>query len=228
VLDRIVRRLLQVMTAPVATSLGQQALRGLLLLVVVGALMLLPIGLDATWIAAIVVIFLVLVVCGTGGFVAVVARIARRAADGREIAVLGVRVDAPELALRPARAAEAIGLVVRKLGVALPALVFFSFWALVYATLWLIDPGVCTPDPAVTCTHAFRGAGTDPTFGDFLYLSVNETFANPPPDFLPASQLARTAATLQVLSGILGVTVFAGAFFGVRGSEPVPVPEQQP
>lgn len=223
-LDRLVRGLLAVMTAPVTSSPGRQALRGLFLLAVVALFMLLPIGLNAGWMTGIVVAVLLLVVCGTGSFVALVARVASRATAGRDVSLFGGRitVDAPELAVRPARAAEAVGLVVRRTGVALPALVFFFGWALVYATIWLADPGTCVADPAVACGSAFRGAGTDPTFGDFLYLSVNETFANPPPDLFPTSQLARTAATLQVLSGILGVTVFAGAFFGVRPAKPQP------
>lgn len=223
-LDRLVRGLLRIMTAPATSSPGRQALRGLFLLAVVGVFMLLPIGLNARWMAAIVVLVLVLVVCGTGGFALLVARIASRATAGRQISLLGGRVvvDPPDLAVRPARAAEAVGLLVRRMGVALPALVFFFGWALVYASIWLLDPAVCSPDAAVPCHGAFRGAGVDPSFGDFLYLSVNETFANPPPDLFPSSQVARTATTLQVLSGILGVTVFAGAFFGVRPAKAAP------
>jgi hypothetical protein len=221
-LDRLVRRLLAAMLTPTPTSPRARALRAALLLGVLAAAMLAPIGLNAGWMTAVVVAFLVLVLLGAGGFAALVARVASRATAGREISLLGgrIRVDAPALAARPVKAAEGIGLVVRQTGVALPALVFFFGWALLYATLWLLDPGTCSPDPAVGCAHAFRGAGADPTFGQFVYLAINEAFANPPPDFLPASQLARTAATIEVLTGVLGVTVFAGAFFGVRDAAP--------
>ena len=217
-LERLVRRLLDAMTAPAPTAPATRALRALLMLGVVAGFMLAPIGLNAGVMGVVVGAIFVLGLCAIGGFTALVTRVASRAAAGRQIVLLGgrVRVDAPALATRPAQAAEAVGLVIRRAGIALPALLFFFGWALFYSCLWLIDPGTCSPDPAVACSHAFRGAGTNPTFGDFLYLSVNEAFANPPPDFLPASRLARTAATMEVLSGVLGVTVFAGAFFGVR------------
>lgn len=220
-LDRLVRRLLAAMLAPATASPGARALRALVLLGVLAVAMLLPIGLNAGWMTAVVLLFLVLVLVGAGGFAALVARVADRAAAGRRISLLGgrVQVDPPTLATHPVRAAEAVGLLIRRVGLALPALVFFFGWALLYAALWLMDPGTCSPDPAIACSNAFRGAGTDPTFGQFVYLSVNEAFANPPPDFLPASQLARTAATIEVLSGVLGVTVFAGAFFGVRDAQ---------
>lgn len=222
-LDRLVRRLLAAVLTPTPTSPGARALRAGLLLGVLAAAMLLPVGLNAGWMTGVVAVLLVLVLVGAGGFAAIVARVASRATSGRPISLLGgrVTVDAPALAARPVKAAEAIGLIVRQTGVALPALVFFG-WALLYAALWLLDPGTCSPDPAIGCDHAFRGAGTDPSFGQFVYLAVNEAFANPPPDFLPASQLARTAATIEVLSGVLGVTVFAGAFFGVRETAPAP------
>lgn len=221
VLDRLVRRLLAAMLTPTPTSPGARALRAAILLGVLAVAMLLPVGLNAGWMTAVVVAFLVLVVVGAGGFAALVARLASRVTEGRQISLLGgrIEIDAPALAAHPVKAAEAVGLVIRQTGVALPALIFFFGWALLYAALWLLDPGSCSPDPAIPCSHAFRGAGSDPTFGQFVYLAVNEAFANPPPDFLPASQLARTAATIEVLSGVLGVTVFAGAFFGVRDAE---------
>jgi len=95
---------------------------------------------------------------------ALIARVANHAAAGRQIRLLGGRiaVDAPDLAVRPARAIEAVGLVVRRAGIALPALVFFFGWALLYSVLWLLDPGVCTADAAATCTHAAgRGGRSD-------------------------------------------------------------------
>jgi len=223
-LDHLVRRLLAAVLTPTPASPGARALRAGLLLGVLAVAMLLPVHLNAGWMTAVVAILLLLVLVGAGGFAALVGRVASRATAGRPISLFGGRVlvDAPTLAARPVRAAEAVGLIVRQTGVALPALVFFFGWALLYAALWLLDPGTCSPDPAIGCAHAFRGAGEDPTFGQFVYLAVNEAFANPPPDFLPASQLARTAATVEVLSGVLGVTVFAGAFFGVRETTPAP------
>jgi hypothetical protein len=215
-LERLVHRLLAAMTEPDPTSPVTRGLRALILLGVIAAFMLAPVGLNARVMTVVIGVIFLLALCAVGGFTAIVARVANRATAGRQITLLGITVDAPELAVRPARAAEAVGLVIRRTGLALPALMFFFGWALLYSVLWLLDQGACSPDTAIACTHAFRGAGHDPTFGDFLYLSVNEAFANPPPDFFPASRLARTATTMEVLTGVLGVTVFAGAFFGVR------------
>jgi hypothetical protein len=40
-------------------------------------------------------------------------------------------------------------------------------------------------------------------------------FANPAPDFIAHSRLAHTAATIEVLTGIGLVTLYAGSFFGI-------------
>ena len=94
-------------------------------------------------------------------------------------------------------------------------MLFFCGWALVYMLVWAHSPGACSLDLSRPCHGAFQGAGHDPTFGDFLYFSTNMAFANPAPDFVAHSRLAHTAATIEVLSGIGLVTLYAGAFFGI-------------
>jgi hypothetical protein len=101
----------------------------------------------------------------------------------------------------------------------MPALVFFCVWAVVYMLIWAHSPTACPADPAHPCDGAFLGAGAHPTFGDFLYYSVNMAFANPAPDLIAHTRVAHTAATIEVLSGIGLVTLYAGAFFGLAAAQ---------
>src|SRR5205807_1992096 len=80
---------------------------------------------------------------------------------------------------------------------------------------WAHSPEACSLDLTRPCHGAFQGTGTHPTFGDFLYMAVNLAFANPPPDLLAHSRLAHMAVTLEVISGVALVTLYAGAFFGL-------------
>jgi hypothetical protein len=95
----------------------------------------------------------------------------------------------------------------------------FVFWTLLYITVWAWDPGICPADPAVACSAAFSGIGAAPIFGDFLYFSVNMSFANPVPDILANSRLAHTLVTIEVISGISLATFYAGTFFGLGGQK---------
>ena len=113
--------------------------------------------------------------------------------------------------------------LLRRTGLALPALLFFCLWAVVYLLIWAHAPAACPADPGLRCAGAFLGAGEHPTFGDFLYYSVNMAFANPAPDFIANTRVGHTAATIEVLSGVGLVTLYAGAFFGLgagRGTAP--------
>src|SRR5439155_21008082 len=82
------------------------------------------------------------------------------------------QVEVPSLG-REVRAFEGVLAVLRRAGLALPALLFFCIWAVVYLLIWSHDPAACPADPAHPCAGAFLGAGDHPTFGDFLYYSVN-------------------------------------------------------
>ena len=130
--------------------------------------------------------------------------------------LLGGRVTIPRPTLdRELHLFEASMNVLRQIGLALPALVFFCVWALLYALIWAYSPAACSLDLTRACHGAFQGAGSHPTYGDFLYLAVNLAFANPPPDLIAHSRLAHMAATLEVISGVVLVTLYAGAFFGL-------------
>jgi hypothetical protein len=179
-----------------------------------------PIHLSRGWTAtAGTVFFLVIALAGlsaVAGFRALVEKMRRtdrlRLFGGR-ITVALPRMD------RELRTFEAWMSVVRELGLALPALVFFCLWAFVYALLWAYSPDACSLDLTQPCSGAFQGAGAHPTFGDFLYLAVNLAFANPPPDLLAHSRVAHMAVTLEVISGVALVALYAGSFFGL-GREP--------
>jgi hypothetical protein len=133
-----------------------------------------------------------------------------------------VQVTVPTLG-RQVRALEGVAAILRRTGLALPALLFFCGWALVYMLIWAHSPDACTLDLSKPCSGAFQGAGHHPTFGDFLYFATNMAFANPAPDFVAHSRLAHTAATIEVLTGIGLVTLYAGSFFGIgRGADIVP------
>lgn len=102
----------------------------------------------------------------------------------------------------------------RRVGVAIPALLFFTGWALVYATVWAWSPADCPVDPDQSCTGAFGGISDRPIFGTFLYLATNMAFANPVPDLLARSTLTHALTTVEVISGIGLATVYAVGFFG--------------
>jgi hypothetical protein len=123
------------------------------------------------------------------------------------------------------RAFEGVMALMRRTGLALPALLFFCLWAVVYLFIWAHDPAACPADPGHPCAGAFLGAGKHPTFGDFLYYSVNMAFANPAPDLIAHTRVGHTAATIEVLSGVGLVTLYAGAFFGL-GAVASPAPKR--
>jgi hypothetical protein len=184
-----------------------------------GALLVLglaPIHLRRGWTATAGTIFLLVlalaVLSAFAGFRALVARMRRT----DHLKLLGGRVSVPLPSIdRELRTFEAWMSVVRELGLALPALVFFCLWAFVYALLWAYSPEACSLDLTRPCHGAFQGAGAHPTFGDFLYMAVNLAFANPPPDLLAHSRVAHMAVTLEVISGVALVALYAGSFFGL-------------
>lgn len=198
--------------------------RALLLMASLLALGLAPIHLSRGWTAVVGTIVLAVlalaVVSAAAGFRALVGRMRRT----NQLRLLGGRISVPLPSLdTELRTFEAWIGAVRGIGLALPALVFFCVWALIYALLWAYSPEACSLDLTRACHGAFQGAGTHPTFGDFLYIAVNLAFANPPPDLLAHSRPAHMAVTLEVISGVALVTLYAGAFFGLgreRGAGP--------
>lgn len=201
-----------------ARSLGRFALMAVVLTVLI-LLPLRPSPQTAEWVS------IVLIALGAAvaiGALTLLRRLLARliALDGDTISLLAGRVViAVPLVGDNVRVFEGSLRLVRRAGVALPALVFFVFWALVYMLIWSQQPGACPADPAVGCSGAFWGAVGDPSFGDFVYMSVNMAFANPVPDLIAHAQAAKAAATLEVLSGIGLATLYASSFFGLRGEQ---------
>jgi hypothetical protein len=110
------------------------------------------------------------------------------------------------------RDVRTLGALLRALGVALPALVFFLAWALLFAIIWAAEPSACAV-ATTSCNGAFVGLGDRPLLGDFVYYAVNLAFANPPPDVVAESRTARAAATVEIVAA----AGFLGAFLAGRG-----------
>jgi hypothetical protein len=209
---------------PLPRRFGLHLRRFVALVVVLAVLCLLPLYLSphAARVVAAVLIGLVVVVAivAATGF----RRLLDRFVSGDDIVLRGGRVRVPVPMLgRQVRAVEGLAAILRRAGIALPALLFFCGWALVYMLIWAHSPEACSLDLSKPCTGAFQGAGHNPAFGDFLYFATNMAFANPAPDFVAHSRLAHTAATIEVLTGIGLVTLYAGSFFGIgRRADVVP------
>ena len=205
-----------VASPPLTRRFGFHARRFVLLLGALSVLMLLPLHLSphaARVVAAVLVgVVLVVAVMAATGF----RRLLDHFERGDDIVLRGRRttIAVPTLGRR-VRAVEGLAAILRRTGLALPALLFFCGWALVYMLIWAHSPESCPADPSLRCTGAFQGLSHDPTFGDFLYFAVNMAFANPVPDIIGRSRLAHTAATIEVLAGIGLVTLYAGSFFGI-------------
>ena len=211
------RLLHRLIATPARRSEGFGPRRIALALVLVGGLCLAPISLDpgaAGWVAAAVLTVGALAAFGAGR---AAGALIRAMSAGRALTVRGRTLQVPELTHELA-AWDACSTVLRRVGLALPAVLFFCGWALVYTVIWATAPDACSLDLTHACAGAFQGAGAHPTFGDFMYFSVNMAFANPAPDLIAHSRLAHTAETVEMLSGVLLVTVYAGAFFGLGAS----------
>ena len=201
---------------PVPRRFDAHLRRFVLLVVVLAALCLAPLYLSphAARIAAAVLVGVVLLTA----LIAATAfrRLLDRFVRGDTLVMFSGRVQltVPTLG-RQVRAVEGMAAILRRTGLALPALLFFCGWALIYTLIWAHSPEACSLDLSKPCSGAFQGAGHNPTFGDFLYFATNMAFANPAPDFIAHSRLAHTATTIEVLTGIGLVTLYAGSFFGI-------------
>lgn len=180
------------------------------LLAVLGVLLLIPWPLTPPGAGRLAATGLILIALLALGATRHLSRYAKRIAPARSLAV------ASERHYQAARR------LVRRTGIAPVGLVlfvlFFITWALIYAAVWSAQPIPCKADAAKACAGAFYGTHPRMEFSDFLYLSANLAAASPPPDLFPASRLARAAATLEVVSGIALITLFAGALLGLRAA----------
>lgn len=138
-----------------------------------------------------------------------VLRVRTRAVD--DLQVLGRSMPASTLT----RDVRSVAAVLRALGIAVPALLFFTAWALLYAVIWAAEPSACAVATA-RCNGAFVGLGTHPILGDFVYYAVNIGFANPPPDVVAQSRAARAAGTVEIVAAAGFLAAYVGAFTGGR------------
>lgn len=87
--------------------------------------------------------------------------------------------------------------------VAAPWLIFtyFVLWTSLFLLIWAAGPEPCGVGSSA-CAGALQGFGTSSNIGDFVFLVLNASAANMPPDLTPRSGLAHLifagrAATLQ-------------------------------
>jgi hypothetical protein len=136
-------------------------------------------------------------------------RVRTRAVD--DLQVLGRSMPASAVT----RDVRSVAALLRALGIAVPALLFFIAWALLYAVIWAAEPSACAVATS-RCNGAFVGLGTHPILGDFVYYAVNIGFANPPPDLVAESRTARAAGTVEVVAAAGFLAAYVGAFMGGR------------
>ena len=222
ILARVLSRIVAAITEPPDGRKPIAALqRVLALLVLITLLCLLPLRLSPHSARVVTALVLALVAVSLLTTATAFWRLLVRFVEGGRVRVGGYQVDVPNLG-RQVRAFEGIMALMRRTGLALPAVLFFCLWAVAYLFIWAHDPAACPADPGRACAGAFLGAGAHPTFGDFLYYSVNMAFANPAPDLIAHTRVAHTAATIEVLSGVGLVTLYAGAFFGLGAAQATP------
>jgi hypothetical protein len=230
---RMLSRIVSAITEPPDARRPRAGLtRVLILLVLISTLCLLPLRLSPHSARVVTAVVLALVALSVLTTAAVFQRLLARFIAGDRLRLGRYDVEVPSLG-REVRLFEGVMALMRRAGLALPALLFFCLWAVVYLFIWSHDPAACPADPAHPCAGAFLGAGSRPTFGDFLYYSANMAFANPAPDLIAHTRAGHTAATVEVLSGVGLVTLYAGAFFGLgavqttgpqRETEPTVIP----
>jgi hypothetical protein len=215
IIARMLSRVVSAITErPDARAPRAQLRRVLALLLLISALCLLPLRLSPHAARVVTAVVLGCAAVSLLSTAAVFRRLLEHFVEGGHLRLGRHHVVIPSLG-REVRAFEGLTALMRRAGLALPALVFFCVWTFIYMLIWAHSPAACPADPARACAGAFLGAGAHPTFGDFLYYSVNMAFANPAPDLVAHTRAGHTAATLEVLSGVGLVTLYAGAFFGL-------------
>jgi hypothetical protein len=173
------------------------ALRLLAVCLVIWAIEMLPLHLSPTGAGRLVLAGLLITV---GGGVAFAAG-TRRLLTGLEVPFLSAGV---------ARA-EAILLLLRRIGLLLVGLAFVLFWTFVYVGVWWWDP-----------VNAFTGLGHRPRFADFFYTAVSTAFISPPGDILAHTRGARAATMTEMLTGAALLTAYLSSFadWGSEAPEP--------
>lgn len=106
---------------------------------------------------------------------------------------------------RTVAGAEALLVLVRRIGLLVLALGFFLFWTLVYLGVWWWHPAT-----------AFTGLGPHPYFSDFFYYAVSTAFISPPGDILAHTRGARTATMIEIVTGAALLSVYLASFVDLR------------
>jgi len=131
---------------------GNRVVRFGLLLLALAALLLAPIHLTQTSALVVGIVGLAaLALLAVTGVRRLLFALPTRAASelellGRSIPVVG------------GRDARTLGALMRAVGVAIPALVFFLAWALLFAIIWAAEPSACAV-ATTRCNGAFTGLG---------------------------------------------------------------------
>jgi hypothetical protein len=113
--------------------------------------------------------------------------------------------------------AEALLVLVRKIGLLVLALGFFLFWTLVYLGVWWWHPA-----------SAFTGLDPHPYFSEFFYYAVSTAFISPPGDILAHSRGARTATMVEIVTGAALISVYLASFVDLRAPGSVPGDPEPP
>jgi hypothetical protein len=106
-------------------------------------------------------------------------------------------------------AADAVLIIVRRLGLPLLGLAFFLAWTFVYIGLWWTHPGA-----------AFSGLGAMPRFADFFYYAVSTAFISPPGDLVARSRGVRSATMIEMLTGFGLLATYLSSFVDWRPGRP--------
>ena len=106
---------------------------------------------------------------------------------------------------RGVEVAEALLVLVRRIGILILALGFFLFWTLVYLGVWWWHPA-----------SAFTGLDPHPYFSEFFYYAVSTAFISPPGDILAHSRGARTATMVEIVTGAALLSVYLASFVDLR------------
>ena len=161
IVARMLSRIVSAITEPPGARPDAHVRRVLILLVLIATLCLLPLRLSphsARVVSAIVLAIVVLVLLTTAaGF----QRLLARFAEGDRLRIGRYEVEVPSLH-REVRAFEGVMAVLRRTGLALPALLFFCLWAVVYIFIWAHDPKACPLDPTFPCSERFSAPATTP------------------------------------------------------------------
>jgi hypothetical protein len=113
------------------------------------------------------------------------------------------------------RTIEFLSNLIRRVGLTFLGLGFVALWTAVILLIWSSSPEACSPLLSTPCHGAYRGLGVHPEFGQVFTLALQAAFGHRPASVLPSSLLAETAETTELITGLLVLSAYAGAFYGL-------------